>query len=258
MKSKQHKQKQQSPRDIDDVLAGWEHRPGRVCARMIEADDGRDVLQMRIELGVLQMESQGRPDGSRPGGWPTYFDFLRAKAERKGESFRLSDRNCVEIDREFLQFYHRRICWLELKEFERAVDDADHTLALMDFVRDRSPDADWTEAHEQYRPFVMFHRAQARALASLTEGDGEAAIELINRGIDELRTLDVVDFDEEPVFEEDEFVERLEELRESIRESFSVGITLKEQLDLAVQREEYELAARLRDQIARRGEEPTA
>lgn len=250
MKGKQRKPR--GARDIDQVLAGWDHRPGRVSARKITAEDGREVLQMRIELGVLQMEFEDRPDGSRPGGWPTYFHFLQAKAQRKGAAFRLTERNCIEIDREFLQFYHRRICWLELKEFDRAVTDAEHTLALMDFVRNCSPDPDWTEAHEQYRPFVIFHRVQASALASLTDGEGETAIELLNRGVQELRALDVVDFDEEPIFEEDEFVERLEELRESIRESFSIGVTLQEQLNTAVQREEYELAAQLRDQIARR------
>src|SRR5205807_8100917 len=32
---------------------------------------------------------------------------------------------------------------------------ADHTLAFMDFVRDHSPNEEYTEAHEQYRGFVL-------------------------------------------------------------------------------------------------------
>ena len=47
-------------------------------------------------------------------------------------------------------------------------------------------------------------------------------------------------------------VERLIEFRETLRERFSVGRTLQEQLDDAVAAEEYELAARLRDTLRTR------
>ena len=68
---------------------------------------------------------------------------------------------CREADREFVQYYHRRLCWLAMREFSKAMHDADHTLLLMDFCRDHSPDEEWTMSHEQYRPFVLFHRTQA-------------------------------------------------------------------------------------------------
>ena len=50
-------------RDIDDALDGWEYKPDVVQARVTEAGDGRDVIQMRLDLGVLQLELAGRPDG---------------------------------------------------------------------------------------------------------------------------------------------------------------------------------------------------
>ena len=125
------------------------------------------MLQLRVEMGVLQMEVDGRPDGSRPGGYPTCLDWLHAVAAEEGESFALDERRCLEIDREFVQFFHRRVAWLALREFERAVADADHTLALMDFSSLHAPDVGWAEMHEQYRPFVLFHRTQAAALGAL-------------------------------------------------------------------------------------------
>ena len=54
-------------------------------------------------------------------------------------------------------------------------------------------------------------------------------------------------------FESDELVERLMELRESLRNDFSIDKTLNEQLADAVASEQYELAARLRDQMSQRG-----
>ncbi len=52
---------------------------------------------------------------------------------KEGDAFELDPARCMEIDREFVQFFHRRVAWLALREFDRAVADADHTLALMDF-----------------------------------------------------------------------------------------------------------------------------
>jgi hypothetical protein len=237
--------------DIDRIIKDWPFRPGEVLARLVKAVDGRRVIQMRIDLGVLQLEIEGRPDGEHPGGNETYFDFLVAEVIREGDDFKLSADHCAEADREFFQYYHRRICWLALREFRRAASDADHTLAFMDFVRDRSPDEEWTASHEQYRPFVLFHRVQAGALAELEDNGPESAIEEINRGLAKFRDL-YAQYELLEQFESDELVGRLIELKESMRAHYQVGRTLNEQLADAVAAEEYELAAQLRDQLARR------
>src|SRR6516165_2034282 len=117
--------------DIDGALKGWDFKPGVVKARLIEAANGRQLIQMRVDLGVLQMETTGRPDGERPHGHATYFDYLRKQsrlAERSGKDFVFSEEQCARADREFVQFYHRRISWLALRQFRQAVADADHTL----------------------------------------------------------------------------------------------------------------------------------
>jgi hypothetical protein len=238
--------------DIDAVLREWPYQPGVFSARIVQAGDGREVLQMRVELGVLQMELSGRPDGQRPHGQATYFDWLRQQAARRTRPFVLSEGQCFEIDREFLQFYHRRICYLALREFHRAVADADHTLAMMDFVRVHSPDPQWTLSHEQYRPFVLFHRTQAKAMLALEEAGAEEAIEEVNAGLEQVRSAIAALEGEEGDFDSDELVSHLVTLKESLREEYQVGKTLAEQLADAVAAEEYERAAKLRDEIARR------
>jgi hypothetical protein len=238
-------------RDIDQILRTWEFEPGEVAARLIRAGDGREVLQMRIEMGILQIEVDHRPDGAKPGGAETYFDYLIGLAVHEGDDFLLTEDQCAEADREFVQFYQRRICWLALREFRRAVRDADHSLAFMDFVRTRSPSEEWTMSHEQYRPFILFHRTQAAALAELEENGPEKAIEQINLGLAKIRDFFVA-MEAEEQFQEDELVTRLDELRESLRDHYQIGRTLAEQLADAVATEQYELAARLRDEIAKR------
>jgi protein-arginine kinase activator protein McsA len=61
-----------------------------------------------------------------------------------------------------------------------------------------------------------------------------------------------VQYEAEEEFDEDELVQRLVELRESLRQHFRVGRTLQEQLDEAVANEKYELAAEIRDELNRR------
>jgi hypothetical protein len=238
--------------DIDAILRDWPYQAGVISARIVRAAGRRKVLQMRIELGLLQMEFNGRPDGERPGGKDTYLDFISGQlGDGEDAPQLLTDEQCFEIDREFVQYYHRRICCLALREFDHAVADADHTLALMDFVAAHSPNEDWTASHERYRPFVYFHRTQALALAVLEKAGPEAAIEEINNGLDDMRKIFVAAEAEEQ-FEADELVNQLGELKESLRKEYQVGQTLAEQLAEAVAAEEYERAARLRDEMARR------
>jgi hypothetical protein len=240
--------------DIDAALQGWEFKPGMVQARLIQRRDGRQVIQMRVDLGVLQMEPVGRPDGARPHGQPTYFDYLRHQAniaDRAGQSFILSEEQAEEADREFLQYYHRRVCWLALRNYARAVTDADHTLAFMDFVRDHSPSEEYTDAHERYRGFVLFHRTQAASALAAERNDAEGAIDAIRDGLHKMRAF-FATYELEDKMEEDGMVQQLRKMEASLRKLHGIDATLREQLEQAVANEQYEAAARLRDALQKR------
>ena len=120
---------------IDEILKHWPYDASQLAVRIVSGKDSRDVIQMRIDMGILQLETTGRPDGTMPEGSDTYYDHLVSQAADQGEELVMSEDHCNEADREFVQYYHRRVCWLTLREFPRAVDDAQHTLALMDFCR---------------------------------------------------------------------------------------------------------------------------
>ena len=240
--------------DIDYVLEGWDYKPGVVQARLVQARNGRQVIQMRADLGVLQIEPTGKPDGTRPHGQVTYLNYLQdqARVARKtGKSLIMSEEQCQEADREFLQYYHRRICWLALRNYARALQDADHTLALMDFVREYSPSDDYTQAHEQYRGFVIFQRTQAAAALQVEKNQPEGAIDEIRAGLERLREF-FASFEMEDQMDEDGMVQHLRKVESSLRQEYKIDSTLQEQLDKAVADEDYERAARLRDELRQR------
>ncbi|HEX3315283.1 MAG TPA: UvrB/UvrC motif-containing protein [Gemmataceae bacterium] len=246
--------------DIDFVLEGWEYKPGMVQARLVQASaqtghgGGRQVIQMRVDLGILQLETTGRPDGTRPHNHSSYLGYLREQArqaEKAENKFSLTDEQCQEADREFVQFYHRRICWLALRHYPKAIADADHTLAFMDFLKRFSPSEEYTQAHEQYRGFVLFQRTQAAAAQQAENERPEAAIDEVRRGLDEMRgffgahgLLDQMD--------EDGMVQHLRRIEERLRQEYGITSTLREELDAAVAAEDYERAAQLRDELKRR------
>lgn len=238
---------------IDHLLTAWPFDPSQVGVRLVKGKDGRDVIQMRIDMGLLQLEAAGRPDGVRPKGYETYYEFLQTHLLDDDDQFQMSEDQCGEIDREFVQFYHRRICWLTLQQYPKVVQDADHTLGMMDFCLKYSTDEEWTMSHEQYRPFVLFHRTQAAAMAELDDDQAgpETAIQRINDGLERFRTF-FAQYDAGEHFEDDDLVKRLIELRESLRDQFEIGRTLQEQLVDAVALEQYEAAAKIRDELAKR------
>jgi UvrB/uvrC motif len=239
-------------RHLDDLLADWPHdaTSSTPNVRMVTGKDGRDLLQMRVDMGILQLETTGRPDGEQFEGFESVLEYLRNEQLQDTDRI-LTEEECNEVDREFMQFYHRRMCWLRLQFYHRAVMDADHTLQLMDLSDRMSPDEEWSGTHEQYRPFVLFHRTQAAALGALEDNSAEEAVQEINIGLETIRQF-FVKYEAEEHFDTDELVVRLVELRESLRSEYAVGRTLKEQLAEAVALEQYELAAKIRDELSRR------
>ncbi|MBI3412260.1 MAG: UvrB/UvrC motif-containing protein [Planctomycetes bacterium] len=240
--------------DIKPFLEDWDYKPGVVQARMVQTPDRRHVIQMRVDLGILQMETAGRPDGARPHSHASYWAYLKDQARmarRQGKSFVMSEEQCQEADREFVQFYHRRICWLALRHYDRAVEDADHTLTFMDFVQKHSPSDEYTHAHEQYRGFVIFQRTQAAAALQVEKSRPEGAIDEIRAGLERLRGFFAA-FDMEDQMDEDGMVQHLRKVESSLRQEYNIDATLQEQLEKAVADENYEKAARLRDELKRR------
>src|SRR6266581_1176937 len=90
--------------DISHLLAQWDYQPGQVVVRKFLAKDGREKIQLRVDLGLLQMNAEGRPDGKRPFGYPSLFDYFQARlfkyvAAHNGsdEGFKLKAEECAKL-----------------------------------------------------------------------------------------------------------------------------------------------------------------
>ena len=74
--------------DITELLQGWPFEPGKINVRLIEGEGGDQKVQVRLDLGVLQMELDGRPDGTRPLDHDSLLEHYESKLDRvmRGEA----------------------------------------------------------------------------------------------------------------------------------------------------------------------------
>ncbi len=99
--------------DLKSVLQDWEYDPDRIAVRKILSNDGVERIQLRIEMGLLQMEIEGRPDGSRPMGVASLLELhterLAQYDQRNGTTigFFLTPVESKELCDEVSQYYRR-------------------------------------------------------------------------------------------------------------------------------------------------------
>jgi len=237
--------------DIQPFLDEWPFDPEKLCVRRIKGKDGREKIQLRIEMGILQMEISGRPDGERPHDCDSLLHYYRHQARTESkEEFTLDTEAVMSLQVEAIQYYQRRISFLELGEYKRAMKDAERNLDLFDFVKEYASDDEDKFFLEHYRPFVIGHRIRADVLLSLEDENYEQAQRKIQNGIKEIRAF-FKDYDRPDLIDESEEIIFLEEWSKEIRKDQprSLSQDLNEQLREAVAVEDFERAAELRDRL---------
>lgn len=250
-----------SASDLSDLLRSWPYEPGRVNARRIIGVDGRPKLQIRVDLGIIQMEMDGRPDGRQPEGAPSLLDLHLGRLaryvqqNRTSQGFVLSADDCKALREEAIQYYHRYIGLYALHDYAGVVRDTSRNLRAFDLCRDfAATEADRT-AMEQFRPYVIMMRSRGEAEAAVASGLPKDALAAIDRGLDEIRTV-FEDAGQLDAFDGANEVQLLRGMRDALvpKLPMSQKIELQERLKAALDAENYELAAILRDELRMLGD----
>ncbi len=239
--------------DLNSILQDWPHESGSIKVRKIVGLDGREKLQLRVDLGVLQMELTGRPDGRRPHGCESLLDYHRkraARAEARGDVYELTPEQCAELQQEGIQYYHRYLSLFQIGDFEGVVRDTQRNLELISFVAEHTGREELSWALQQFRPYVLMMNTRARASILLNQGKFSEAIAEIERGREA-----IVEFLQKSNFPElvsksaeiaflDEWLEEVKAKR-----PLSKLEIMQREMEAAISKELYERAAELRDAI---------
>jgi hypothetical protein len=281
-------------RDLTEILAEWPFQPGQINVRLIQGKDGDPRIQVRLDLGLLQMFVDGRPDGQRPEGFDSLLELHEARIdelrmasameagpdqepteagslaghdddqdddedEEAPELRVLTPEECRLIREEAVQYYHRYIALLVLEDYEGVARDTSRNLRVLDLLGEHAQTDEDRRSMEQNRPYVMMMRARALASMALRDEEPKAAAHAIEEGIEALRQY-YSDQDAEELFEKSGEVEMLREMRQALvpKLPLSQRAELRQRLEAAIGAENYELAAILRDELRMIGGDSTA
>lgn len=243
-------------RDITPLLKGWDYEPGTINVRKIEGLDGNPKLQMRLDLGLFQMELTGRPDGAKPHGCESLLDYyeaqLRDHRRRNGTElgFHLTGDQCTALREEAGLYYHRYVGLFVLEDFPAVVRDTERNLRVIDFCGKFAVDEQDRLILEQYRPYIIMMNTRASASILFRDEKYPQALEIVTEGLDKIREF-FEKFGQPEAFAASNEAKVLKQFARTIRKKIPIDpITkLKAALDKAVRAEMYEEAARIRDEI---------
>jgi hypothetical protein len=242
--------------DLTELLRVWAYEPGSVNARMIIGRDERPKLQVRLDLGVLQMEMEGRPDGKRPEGFASLLDYQQDRLDRYAkqsggpEGFVLSTEECRALREEAVQYYHRYVGLMAIADYAGVVRDTTRNLVVFDLCRDFAAEESDRTLLEQFRPYVIMMRARGDAESALAGGRNGEAMAAIDRGLADIKAV-FEQTGKSAGYERANEVQLLRGMRDALVPKLPVSqrMELKERLRAALDAENYELAAVLRDEL---------
>ena len=276
--------------DLTPILADWPFEPGTINVRVIQGLDHLPKIQVRLDLGVIQMSVDGRPDGQRPNGFSSLLEYFETRIdeaqefgpppetengdeeafETAGDAFAagedddppadpvpisLDGDDCRALREEAAQYYHRYVALLVLEDFEGVIRDTTRNLRVADLCRDYAEDDRDREMLEQVRPYILMMRARAIAGQALKDDVPKAAIAAVDDGLDALRSH--YERTEQPEeFEQSSEAQSLRQMRDALVPKLPVSqkTELRERLHEAIKRENYELAAILRNELRMLGD----
>ncbi len=267
-------------RDLDLICRGWDYSPYDVTVRVIKGLNGKKKIQMRLDLGVLQIEINGRPDGKRPHGKESWLEHYQGLLDAhlnkfsQDKDFFLTDEDCGKLLLEAIQYYYRYISLYKLGKYDLVIRDTERNLKVYDLVSKYAENDEDVWSFEQSLPYLIMMNTKAKGKIELKNKNYNAAVEIVRVGIKRLKKLyyadEKMDDDEmtdvsaqqeqeEDAAQEDSDgpysleLESLESWLNSIQQR--KPITQKEKLEremkIAIAHQNYERAALLRDHLSK-------
>lgn len=255
--------------DLTKLLADWEYNPKTISVRKLLGLDGRDKLQMRVDLGVLQMECEGRPDGQSvkislgeddedTKSFPSYLElvvflFQQHEQQESVTQFHLNPETVHILRREASQFQERCTAFEILSEWEPALRDVQHCIAILDMVRDY---ADAALTLEDYRVYLLSKRARIQATLEISQEEIPSAIAHVKRAILEIQQhlADCTDGCDDAVDEIAKLQKLIAELRAKIPAGtiLAVHSELRDAINQGKRRKASTLRRKLNTKLGRR------
>ena len=247
------------PEDIGRILRAWPYDAQNSIRKVIDFD-GAEKIQVRVDQGafqgILQMELDGRPDGERPHDRTFVLDFYKDALQKHtarqdtDSRFTLNREACAEIFDESRRLYERYVFLLQIQDYNRVVRDTERNMDVFRFVNQHAEHEEDRVNLERWWPYILRIHAVARVMINVQNENYDSALDIIREALKKIENLEDVDA-EEFHMEKKRSHQALKELEAEIakKRPLSRSEQLQKELTEAIEKEEFEKAAKLRDRI---------
>ena len=235
--------------DLSPILSEWPWQPGRLDVRRATGADGRLLLQVRVELGLLQLEADGRPDGLPYDGCESALAWCRANARAPIAPARVAD-----LAAEMGQRRQRALACAMLEDWMRVRRDAIENLEAIEQIAQRAADAADRGRFVGWKPHELAMRTRAEAAIAVASGRRDLAQAALDAGLQAVREA-WMRAGRADQAERGPEVALLRALLDALTLKLPTSQRgeLERRLQQAVLAENYELAAILRDELRQMG-----
>ena len=240
--------------DISPFLNEWDYDSEK-NVRVIKLEDNRKVIQVRKIMGIEQYELEGRPDGKKPFGKDSvlteFDDRLKEYIEVHGsdKGFIINHDDFLQLQYEAVLNYYRYLVLFHIGDFKRTVRDTDNNLRICDLLQNHCLDDEDKNQILQYKPYIIRVNALSRAMINIRRKMHEIAQQIIESAIIQIKNLPDL---KNEIFQYEK-IRSINYLKATLAEikqkSLSEIDKLKIELEDALEIEDYERAAEIRDKI---------
>lgn len=168
--------------DLTPWLREWPWRPGSLDVRAVVAADGRPLLQIRLEMGILQLEADGRPDGlgyrDAPSALAWWIDRPDARLDAEGVG---------DLESEMAQRRQRAMACAAMQDWRRVHRDSGENLQALDLIAARAASMEDRRRLEAWRVHEVATRSRAEASIAVAMGRRDLARQALESGLAAVR-----------------------------------------------------------------------
>ena len=156
---------------------------------VLTIEDGREVVVVQPNaFTISRIYATGRPDGTRPHGMNSYYDYFFAKLQvyeaehGNREGFQLEPEEWQTLFEESFHRYTRYLLFAGIKRWKDVKRDTAANIAVTNLARQCAPpDVAWQSY--QYKGYMLMMHSIANAELSLQADNAAAALQHIDTGI---------------------------------------------------------------------------
>ena len=156
---------------------------------VLKIEDGREVVVVQPNaFTISRIYATGRPDGMRPHGVDSYYDYFFAQLRtyeehhETREGFELEPEEWQTLFEESFHRYTRYLLFASIKRWKDVQRDTAANIAVTNLARQCAPsDIAWQSY--QYKGYMLMMHSIASAELSLQADDAAAALQHIDAGI---------------------------------------------------------------------------